>query len=165
MRGGSCVNELNRLLQRLIAAEFDFVIVGGFAATLHGSSMLTRDLDVCAAVSDENIEKLRRAFADLHPVYRMSPERWCFLDHPAPGVAMNHLYLQTDFGPLDVLGSITGVGGFNVVREHAVEVELFGQQVRVISVADLIRAKEALGRPKDRLVALELRALSGRDSG
>ncbi|MBK6728342.1 MAG: nucleotidyltransferase [Xanthomonadales bacterium] len=156
------MNELNRLLQRLIAAEFDFVIVGGFAATLHGSSMLTRDLDVCAVVSEENIEKLRRAFADLHPVYRMSPERWSFLDHPAPGVVMNHLYLQTDLGPLDVLGSITGVGGFEAVREHAVAVELFGQQVRVISVADLIRAKETLARPKDRMVALELRALRDR---
>lgn len=159
------MNELNRLLQRLIAADIDFVVVGGFAAMLHGSGMLTRDLDVCALVSADNIEKLRRVLADLHPVYRMTPERWSFLEHPAPDVVMNHLYLQTDLGPLDVLGSITGVGGFDMVRAHAVDVDLLGHRVQVISLDDLIRAKEALGRPKDRMVALELRALraSGRD--
>jgi molybdopterin-guanine dinucleotide biosynthesis protein len=42
------VIDINRLLQRLCDAEIDFVIVGGFAATLHGSSLVTRDLDVCA---------------------------------------------------------------------------------------------------------------------
>jgi len=46
-RGSSYVTELNRLLQRLCEADLDFVIVGGFAATLHGSSLLTRYLDVC----------------------------------------------------------------------------------------------------------------------
>lgn len=33
------MSELNRLLQRLCDAEIDFVIVGGFAAMLHGSAL------------------------------------------------------------------------------------------------------------------------------
>ena len=157
------MNELNRLLQRLIAADVEFVVVGGFAAVLHGSSMLTRDLDVCAVLSIENIEKLRAAFADLHPVHRMTTERWSFLDHPAPGVGLNNLYLQTDLGPLDLLGAITGIGDYASVRKRAVEVELLGHRVAVIGLEDLIHAKEALARPKDRIVALELRALMDRD--
>jgi hypothetical protein len=36
--GGSVI-DINRLLQRLCDADIDFVIVGGFAATLHGSSL------------------------------------------------------------------------------------------------------------------------------
>jgi adenine deaminase len=46
------------------------VIVGGFAATLHGSSLVTRDLDVCAILSDQNVEKLRDALRDLQPTHR-----------------------------------------------------------------------------------------------
>lgn len=151
--------ELNRLLQRLSEADVEFVIVGGFAAMLHGSSLLTRDVDVCAVLTAENLEKLRQVFRDLHPVHRMTPQRLSFLDNPDPGVPLKNLYLQTDFGPLDLLGSITGVGNFTEVNAHAIEIDLFGQQVRVMSLDDLIKAKETLGREKDRLAARELRAI------
>jgi hypothetical protein len=51
------VSDINRLLQRLCDAEIDFVVVGGFAAMLHGSSHLTRDLDVCAVLTHESVAK------------------------------------------------------------------------------------------------------------
>ena len=154
------MTELNRLLQSLCDAEVDFIIVGGFAAMLHGSSMLTRDLDVCAVITDTSVEKLRAAFRDLHPVHRQTPQRLSFLDTPDPGVPLKNIYLQTDFGPLDILGSITGVGDFVELRKNAVELELFERRLFVISKEDLIKAKEALGRPKDILVAQELRAIA-----
>jgi hypothetical protein len=50
------MSELNKLLQTLCDAEIEFVIVGGFAAMLHGSSMLTRDLDVCAVLTDARLD-------------------------------------------------------------------------------------------------------------
>lgn len=77
--------ELNRLLQTLCEAEVDFVIVGGFAAMLHGSSMLTRDLDVCAVLGDTTISRLRTAFRGLNPTHRQTPQRPSFLDNPDPG--------------------------------------------------------------------------------
>ena len=89
----------------------------------------------------------------------MTPQRLSFLDTPDPGVPLNNIYLQTDLGPLDVLGSITGIENFAALRQNAVPFQLFGHQVFVISIADLIKAKEALGRSKDLLVAQELRAI------
>jgi predicted nucleotidyltransferase len=153
------VSDLQRLLLRLSEAGIDFVLVGGYAAILHGSSALTRDIDVCAALTTENIEKLRDALRDAHPVHRLSVERPSFLDEPRPGVPLNHLYLHTDLGTLDLLSSITGVGDFERVVRDAVEVELFGHRIRAISLDDLITAKEALGRDKDLIVAKELRAI------
>jgi hypothetical protein len=153
------VSELNRLLQRLCDADIDFVIVGGFAATLHGSSLVTRDLDVCAILSNENVEKLREALRDLQPTHRMTPQKLSFLDNPDPGVEVRNLYLRTDLGPVDVLSSILGVGDFDRVRAASIQVELFGRSCRVISLDDLIAAKEALGRDKDVLAAKELRAV------
>jgi hypothetical protein len=153
------MTELNRLLQTLCDAEIDFVVVGGFAAMLHGSSMLTRDLDVCAVLTDSTVARLRAAFRDLHPTHRQTPQRLSFLDIPDPGVPLKNIYLQTDLGPLDVLGAITGFDDIADIRKNAVRLDLFGRSVLVISMEDLIKAKEALGRPKDLLVAQELRAI------
>jgi predicted nucleotidyltransferase len=153
------VTELNQLLQRLAEAKIDFVIVGGFAAMLHGSSLLTRDLDVCAILTSENLEKLRDVFRELHPVHRMTSPRISFLDNPDPGIPLNNLYLQTDLGPLDLLSKITGVGDFKRVRTASIQVELFGQTVNVMAIEDLIQAKQAIGREKDWLAVKELRAI------
>jgi len=158
------VSNLNQLLQRLCDADIEFVIVAGFAATLHGSSLVTRDLDVCAVLSSDNVEKLRNALRDLRPAHRFTPQKLSFLEIPDPGVPMLNLYLSTEMGPVDILGSIMGVGEFEQVRAGAIEVELFGRRCRVISLDDLIRAKEALGREKDLLAVKELKAIREKQS-
>ena len=154
------MTNLNQLLQRLCDAEIEFVIVGGFAAMLHGSTLLTRDLDVCTVLSSANVEKLRDILRDLHPTHRLTPQRLSFLDNPSPGVSVRNLYLETELGSVDILTSILGVGDFERVCSSSVEIELFGRRCRVMSLEDLIRAKETLGREKDLLSARELRALS-----
>jgi hypothetical protein len=40
--------------------------------------------------------------------------------------------------------------------------QLFGRQVKVIGLEQLIQAKEAVGRPQDLLTAAELRAILSR---
>ncbi len=60
---------------------------------------------------------------------------------------------------MNILSSISGVGDYERVRAASVEIELFGRRCRVISIADLIAAKQALGRDKDLLAARELRAI------
>jgi predicted nucleotidyltransferase len=156
------VSELHNLLQRLSDAGIEFVVVGGVAAVLHGSSMVTRDLDVCAELSSQNLRKLRDALRDLHPVHRIGPPRLSFLDVPEPGASLRNLYLQTDLGALDLLGSISGVGDFDQVRASAIELDLFGRKVQVIAIEQLIKSKEAVGRQKDLLAVAELRAIAAR---
>jgi hypothetical protein len=153
------VTQLNQLIQRLSDAEIEFVIVDGFAGMLHGSSLVTRDLDVCAVLSRENVGRLREVLRDLSPTHRQTPQRLSFLDNPGPDVEVRNLYLGTTLGPLDILSSIVGVGDYARVRAASVEVEIFGRRCRVISIEDLIRAKESLARPKDLLAAQELRAI------
>jgi predicted nucleotidyltransferase len=151
--------QLSQLLQRLCEAEIDFVVVGGYAAVLHGSNLVTRDLDVCLVLSADNVARLRELFRDLHPTHRFTPQRLSFLDTPDPGVPLKNLYLQTDLGAIDFLTAITGIGSYEDVVRGAVQVEMFGKQLRVIGVEDLIKAKEALGRDKDIIAARELRAI------
>lgn len=151
--------QLNQLIERLCDADIEFVIVGGFAGVLHGSTLVTRDLDVCTVLSPENITKLRETFRDLQPKHRFTTQKFSFLDNPEPGVALNNRYLETDLGPVDLLGSIKGVGEFEAVRAESIEIELFGRSCRVLSVEGLIRAKQAIGRDKDLIAVKELRAI------
>ena len=53
--------------------------------------------------------------------------------------------LQTDFGDIDLLllGELSGVGQFAELARSAVGIELYGMQIRVASLDDLIRSKRA----------------------
>jgi predicted nucleotidyltransferase len=153
------------LLQRLADAGLEFVVVGGFAGVLHGSAYVTEDLDICAVMSPENIEILRKALADLKPVHRMTHNKLSFLDHPSPGEKLANVYLETEAGIVDVLGNVLGIGAYQDLARNAIEVPLFGRRCRVISLADLITAKEAMGREKDLLTAKELRAIAAKRQG
>lgn len=75
---------------------------------------------------------------------------------------MSNLYLQTDQGVVDVISSVLGVGDFARIKSQAEELEVDGQRYRVISLADLITAKESRGREKDLLTAKELRAIAAK---
>jgi hypothetical protein len=95
-------------------------------------------------------------------VHRITHKKLSFLDTPPPGSEVSNLYLETDAGILDILSSVKGVGGFAALRENAVTVSLFGRSCPVISLEDLIAAKEAVGREKDLLAVKELRAIAAK---
>ncbi len=156
------MQEFHRLLNRLTDAGLDFVVIGGYAALTHGSSLITRDLDVCAVLTTENVELLRQALTDWNPKHRITPQRLSFLDHPKPGVALQNLSLQTDIGIVDVLTSVLGVGDFQRLKERAEIYEVDGKKYQVISLEDLIAAKEAVGREKDLLAVKELKAIAAK---
>src|SRR5690606_17424071 len=137
--------------------------VGGFASTLYGSTMVTRDIDICYACTPENIENLRNILKDLHPVHRQTPNKLSFIEIPKELQGINNLYLDTDLGTLDILSQITGVGDYEQVKSKCIEVSVFGHKCKVISLDDLIAAKKALGRNKDLLVAQELEEIKKRE--
>ncbi len=75
--------DLKALLECLLSRDIDFVLIGGFAAVVHGSTMITQDLDICTAITEEGVTKLRDALKDLHPIHQMNPTlRHSFLDYP-----------------------------------------------------------------------------------
>ena len=123
---------------------------------------MTNDVDVCAVLAPDNIEKIRKALADLKPVRRQSHCKLSFLEVPAPGQALQNLYLETTDGIIAIITSVLGVGDFARLRERAMRADIFGVSCAVISLEDLIAANEALGREKDLLTAKELRAIAGK---
>jgi hypothetical protein len=150
------------LLARLIECRVEFVLVGGFAATAYGSTLLTQDVDVCLRFSPDSLMRLQEALADLHPVHRMTPQRLPLRLTPETCQGLKNLYLDTDLGQLDCLGTIQGVGDFVHVKEHSIEVRLATGVCRILSLDALIQSKEAMGRPRDRESVLQLKAIRAR---
>jgi len=134
------MHRLHLFLQRFADAGVEFVVVGGYAAVLHGSALITNDVDVCAVLSAGNVEKIRAALADLNPIHRITHRKLSFLEHPAPGQPLVNLDLETDGGTIDILSSVLGVGDFGRLKERAVEASIFGRKCAIISLEDLIVA-------------------------
>ena len=152
------MQQLNQLLARLIKAEVEFVLVGGLAASIHGSSLTTRDVDVCCRFTEGNLMRLQHALEGLHPVHRMRPDLELALA-PEQCASLNNLYIKTDLGVLDCLGSVLGVGDYDEVSKHSLEIELPMGVMRILDIDTLIKAKEAMGRPHDIITIQHLKAV------
>jgi hypothetical protein len=153
------VTDFPRLLGVLVEGDVEFVIIGGLAATLHGSAHATVDLDIVYRRSPENITRLASAVAPLAPALRGAPEGLPFrFDAPTIQMGMNFT-LVTSAGYLDVLGEATGGGTYEALLPLSEPRELFGLHALCVDLDTLIRLKRAAGRPKDLERIAELEAI------
>ena len=97
--------KLTALLLALHDAGVEFIVVGGLAAVLNGAPINTYDVDIVHRRTLENIDRLIQVLQTLDAVYRIQPERHLL---PAKSALMSagRQNLPTNYGPLDVLGSI-----------------------------------------------------------
>lgn len=153
------VSDLQALLKLLIHSPVEFVLVGGFAAVLHGCNQTTRDIDICVIYSHEQIRLLREILRPFHPRHRMEDPKRSFLDAPKDLSKEQDFYLLTDLGELDVITRVEGIGNYYDVLQNSQEIEIYGGKCRLISIDDLIKSKKALGRHRDLVTAMELEAI------
>jgi len=152
------MQNLSELMGRLISSRVEFVLVGGFPAVAHGATLLTRDVDICCRFSEVNLKRIENAFADLHPVHRSRPDLPLNLTSEQCATLKN-LYLKTDLGIVDCLGNVLGVGGFEEVLAHSIEVELPYGKCQILDIDTLIRAKEVMNRDHDRITVRHLQEI------
>jgi len=129
----------------------DFIVIGGLAGRLHGSPTVTNDLDVCYRRSPDNLRRLAEALDGLGATLRGVDDEVPFVPDAATLAAGDSFTLVTTAGNLDVLGVPAGTDGYTDLVAGSVEMDLGGVAVPVASVDDLIRMKQAAGRPKDRV--------------
>jgi hypothetical protein len=144
------------LLRALAEHGVEYVVVGGLAGMAHGSSFPSFDLDVVYARSPENLERLAACLRELGARLRGAPPDVPFsLDEKTLQAGLDFTF-TTSFGSLDLLGEPP----YQTLRERASAVQIDGVPTLVASLDDLIRMKEAAGRPKDLLMASEYRVLA-----
>lgn len=147
------------IIDTLVRADVRFVLIGGVALVLRGSSRLTVDLDVCYARDADNLARLAAALAPLHPRLRGAPENLPFFWDARTLRSGLNFTLKTDLGDVDLLGEVTGLGGYESVANLATEQEVAGLRIDVLSLEGLERAKRAAGRVKDLLDLEEIAEL------
>ena len=153
------MNDVERQIKLVSEFQIECVLVGGVAATVHGSSIPTQDLDICYSRDHANLTRVIKALRAANATLRGAPKDLPFiLDEETLRRGLNFTF-DTDAGKLDLLGEVLGVGGYDDCLEHADEAEIFGSRHRVLSLEKLIAAKRAAGRPKDLLALVELEAI------
>jgi len=153
------MNDVERQIRLVSEFQIDCVLVDGVAATVHGSSLPTQDLDICYSRDEANLARVITALRTVNATLRGAPKGLPFiLDEETLRRGLNFTF-DTDVGKLDLIGEILGVGVYNDCLKHADEAEIFGSRHRVLSLEKLIAAKRAAGRPKDLLALVELEAI------
>lgn len=134
-------DDFREFLRLLGAHRVEYLLVGGYAVGLHGYPRATIDLDVWVATTPRNAGHLVGALREFG------------FDVPAlePGLFLNPSSIVRFGMPpfrIEVMTSIDGVQ-FDACRANAVDFDLHGLQVPVISLSDLKTNKRAAGRHKD----------------
>lgn len=139
------------LLEALVRHEVDFIVIGAVAAIAQGYPLTTQDLDVTPARTPENLRRIESALFELDARLRVGrgepvafPIEASFLREAESWT------LSTPFGDLDLVFLPAGTRGYDDLTRDAITVDLGdGLVVRMASLRDVIRMKEASNRPKD----------------
>jgi len=140
---------LSAVLEGLIEAGVDFILVGGLAAVVQGAPVTTMDVDIVHNQSPENIAKLLAFLKSVDAFYRRPDDKR--IEPKEDDLSgMGHTLFTTRLGPLDVLAVIEEGKGYGDLLEHTVEIEFRGHTIRVLDLKMLIQLKRSSTDPKDR---------------
>jgi hypothetical protein len=139
-----------------------FVVIGGYAAVLHGSAMLTYDADIAPDPDPANLKRLCDALVELGARLRATGEpggvEFRCDEHLLARMAM--LNLVTVHGDFDLSFHPPAFpGGYLDLIERASGFDIGGFTVEVAALDDVIESKEAANRDKDRAALPQLYAL------
>lgn len=147
------------LLEALTRGGVEFILIGGVAASVHGSARFTQDVDVVYRRTPENLERLAQSLQDLQPYLRGAPPGLPFRWDAATIKRGLNFTLTTSLGDLDLLGEVAGGGTYEQLKPEAQLEQLLGLSCLCVSLSKLIELKRAAGRPKDFEAVAELELL------
>ncbi|GAB3957368.1 hypothetical protein GCM10028805_49900 [Spirosoma harenae] len=119
----------------------DYVVLGGHAVIAHGYLRTTGDIDIFVRPSNDNADRLLRA------LYRYGYQDGEF-EHEDFTKVPNYLSFNRYDEWIDLMTFTLGVS-FDDCYQNRVVLLIENVPTNIISLPDLIRNKQALGRPQD----------------
>jgi hypothetical protein len=144
-----------RIFKILHRHDGRYVVIGGIAGRLWGSTTVTNDLDICYARDRASLQSLAAALRDLKVRLRGADRDLPFIVDARTLEMGDHFTFTTSAGNLDCLGTPAGSGGYEALARTATPMDVGGLTVLVASLEDLIQMKRTAGRPKD-LIEVEI---------
>lgn len=145
--------DIRGILGELAREGVDFLIIGGVAVGYHGHIRATKDVDVVPAPDPANLEKLTAALEKMGAEVEGAEE---FDDGELPdpldpeALALGgNWVLQTRLGRLDIMQWIGEEALWAKLAPSAIEDEIAGVPVKMVSYEDLVTLKELAARPED----------------
>lgn len=129
-----------------------FIVIGGFAAAVNGAPYTTFDVDITPDASVDNLDRLSAALVELDARIRVDDDpAGVPFSHSGASLGRGNVWnLTTVHGDLHIAVRPAGTAGYADLRRDAATLTLHGVTIAVASLADVVRSKEAAGRPKDR---------------
>lgn len=140
---------LRQLLERLVEAEVEFVLVGGLAVNAWGYVRATRDVDIVPDSSDENLEKLDMLLTSLDGKVDVDGKLLAGESIRTFLRTGDRTFVLTELGQVDILQGLPQVPRFEVLNEQATDVDMDGIVVRVCSLEHLLEMKRTSNRLRD----------------
>ncbi len=143
------------MLQALADEKVRYLLVGAYALAAHGYPRATMDIDIWVMPSPENAEAVLRALRRFGtPLQNLTPQ----------DLEKEDTVFQIGIAPrrIDIITSASGLQ-FEQAFARSLAIDIEGIEVRVPSIADLIRNKRASGRTKDIADAEALEELQDSD--
>ncbi|HKS06839.1 MAG TPA: nucleotidyltransferase [Gemmatimonadaceae bacterium] len=144
--------DFKEFLRLLSSERIEYLIVGGYAVSVHGYPRPTGDLGVWVAMESATATRLVGALAKFG-FTAAGATKELFLT-PNRVVRMGEPPVR-----IEILTSISGVD-FSACYARRVSTMLDGVSVEVIGLADLIANKTAAGRDRDRDDVARLRGIA-----
>jgi predicted nucleotidyltransferase len=147
------------MLVALVAYQVRFVLIGGVAATIHGSARLTNVIDLCYDTAPDNIDRLVALLVEWQAYLRGVEPGLPFILDARTLRTTPVLTLTTTMGAIDLLDRVPGVGAYAEAVAASEEVELGSTIFRTLTLEALIASKQAVRRKKDLEHLVELEAI------
>lgn len=142
-------DRLIALVDALLGAQVEFVVIGGLAAVLHGAPLVTADIDLVHRRTPANVARLLPVLLGFHARARADSRNLPPTESALMG--RGHILLDSDLGPIDVLCEIGDGQDYEWLLPRSEEISRGDRRVRVVNLRTLIELKVAAGRLKDRM--------------
>ncbi len=121
--------------------EVEYLVIGGYAVSIHGYPRSTKDLDICIKLSEENAVKMVEVIIDFG---------FGSLNLKKEDFLKRDFITQLGHEPvrIDILNDLDGVP-FEQAWKNKKVIALQGAAINFIGYADLLKVKAKAGRPQD----------------
>ncbi len=147
------------ILEAFVARGIRFVLVGGVAATIHGSARFTNDIDVCYDTAPDNVDRLVELLTEWNAYLRGVEAGLPFILDRRTFRTTPLLTLTSTMGAIDLLDHVPGVGDYRDAMSGSETVRIGITEFRALTLETLIASKKAARRKKDLEHLIELEAL------
>jgi hypothetical protein len=137
---------LNKIAKVLAEHRLEAVMIGNAAAALHGAPVTTLDIDFMFRKTPANLKKPKAAAHGLRAV----------ILKPYYPVSDRFRVVNDEQGlQLDFMSRLHGIRSIEGLRSQATSVEFGEHNLKIASLADIMKSKRATGRSRD-LAVLEV---------